>query len=190
MFNLPEGKPIEGTISVESGSIQPFDHGVISTWVGRRKTPAGHRLVRAGRIVAWLAESGKGKLLLAGKEARLRLEDLESTENSRYIAGEYSLAGLGSVAEVVPEAFEHAADRQGCRDVRPAGHSQRGHRAQADMPEDGHRGARRYMERRGLRLPRAGTVSCKEPAWAEGFSCGSVVRVPPVTGMCELFPVK
>ena len=113
MFNLPEGKPIEGTISVESGSIQPFDHGVISTWVGRRKTPAGHRLVRAGRIVGWLAESGKGKLLLAGKEARLRLEDLESKESSRYIAGEYSLAGLGSVAEVVPEAFEHAADRQG-----------------------------------------------------------------------------
>ena len=113
MFNLPEGKPIEGTITVASGSIQPFDHGVISTWIGRRKTPAGHRLVRAGRVVGWLAESGKGKLLLAGKEARLRLEDIESKENSRYIAGEYSLAGLGSVAEVVPEAFEHAADRQG-----------------------------------------------------------------------------
>ena len=113
MFNLPEGKPIEGTITVGNGSIQPFDHGVISTWIGRRKTPAGHRLVRAGRVVGWLAESGKGKLLLAGKEARLRLEEIESKENSRYIAGEYSLAGLGSVAEVVPEAFEYAADRQG-----------------------------------------------------------------------------
>ncbi len=113
MFNLPEGTPIEEEINVGSGTIQPFDHGVISTWIGRRKTPAGHRLVRAGRIVGWLSESGKGKLLLAGKEARLRLEEIESKENSRYIAGEYSLAGLGSVAQVIPEAFEHAADRQG-----------------------------------------------------------------------------
>ena len=113
MFNLPEGTPIEEEIIVGDGTIQPFDHGVISTWIGRRKTPAGHRLVRAGRIVGWLSESGKGKLLLAGKEARLRLEEIESKENSRYIAGEYSLAGLGSVAQVIPEAFEYTADRQG-----------------------------------------------------------------------------
>ena len=113
MFTLPHGTPVEGAISVESGSIQPFDHGVISTWIGRRKTPAGHRLVRAGRIVAWVAESGKGKLLLAGKEARLRLEELEGKEHCRFIAGEYSLPGLGSVAEALPEAFEHPSDRQG-----------------------------------------------------------------------------
>jgi hypothetical protein len=50
MFKLPEGTPIEEEINVGSGIIQPFDHGVISTWIGRRKTPAGHRLVRAGRI--------------------------------------------------------------------------------------------------------------------------------------------
>lgn len=113
MFNLPEGTPIAEEIIVGDGTIQPFDHGVISTWIGRRKTPAGHRLVRAGRIVGWLSESGKGKLLLAGKEARLRLEEIESKENCRYIAGEYSLAGLGSVAQVIPEAFEYTADRQG-----------------------------------------------------------------------------
>lgn len=113
MFNLPEGTPIDEKISVDAGSIQPFDHGVISTWIGRRKTPTGHRLVRAGRIVGWLAESGKGKLLLAGKEARLHLEEIESKENFRFVSGEYSLRGLGSVAEVLPEAFEHAADRQG-----------------------------------------------------------------------------
>ncbi len=113
MFNLPLGTPIEAAISVEAGTIQPFDHGVISTWIGRRKTPTGHRLVRAGRIVAWVAESGKGKLLLAGKEARLRLEDLEGKEHCRFIAGEYSLSGLGSVAEAIPEAFEHPSDRQG-----------------------------------------------------------------------------
>ncbi|MBT5618897.1 MAG: hypothetical protein HOJ71_07490, partial [Euryarchaeota archaeon] len=113
MFTLPHGNPVEGAISVESGSIQSFDHGVISTWIGRRKTPAGHRLVRAGRIVAWVAESGKGKLLLAGKEARLHLEELEEKEHCRFIAGEYSLSGLGSVAEALPEAFEHPSDRQG-----------------------------------------------------------------------------
>ena len=113
MFTLPQGTPVEGAISVEAGAIQSFDHGVISTWIGRRKTPAGHRLVRAGRVVGWLAESGKGKLLLAGKEARLRLEELEAKEHCRHIAGSYSLAGLGSVAETIPEAFEHQADRQG-----------------------------------------------------------------------------
>ena len=107
MFNLPQGTPIEEAISVEDGTIQPFDHGVISTWIGRRKTPAGHRLVRAGRIVGWLAESGKGKILLAGGDARERLEEIEAEGSSRFIAQSYSLIGLGSVAEVLPEAFEH-----------------------------------------------------------------------------------
>ena len=113
MFKLPEGTPIEEEINVGSGIIQPFDHGVISTWIGRRKTPAGHRLVRAGRIVGWLSESEKGKMLLGGKEARLRLEELEDKDSCRFTAGSYSLTGLGSVAEVVPEAFEFTANRQG-----------------------------------------------------------------------------
>ena len=113
MFNLPQGTPIEEAISVDDGIIQPFDHGVISTWIGRRKTPAGHRLVRAGRIVGWLAESGKGKTLLAGTAAKDRLLSIEAEGASRFIAQSYSLAGLGSVAEVLPEAFEHPADRQG-----------------------------------------------------------------------------
>ena len=113
MFNLPEGTQIEANISVADGTIQPFDHGVITTWVGRRKTPAGHRLVRAGRIVGWLAEPSKGKVLLGGKEARSRLAKIEQDDSYRFTAGSYSLAGLGSVAETVPEAFEFAADRQG-----------------------------------------------------------------------------
>ena len=50
MFNLPEGIKVEENIDVGDGTIQPFDNGVITTWIGRRKTPAGHRLVRAGRI--------------------------------------------------------------------------------------------------------------------------------------------
>ena len=67
MFKLPEGIKVDEKIDVSEGTIQPFDHGVISTWVGRRKTPAGHRLVRAGRIVGWLAEPSSGKLMLGGK---------------------------------------------------------------------------------------------------------------------------
>ena len=55
----------------------------------------------------------KGKTLLGGKEARQRLEEIESKDSCRFTAGSYSLAGLGSVAEVVPEAFEFTADRQG-----------------------------------------------------------------------------
>ena len=77
MFDLPIGKPIKEKISVEDGSIQPFDHGIITTWLGRRKTPSGHRLVRAGRIVAWICESGTGKHLLAGDEAKIRLKEIE-----------------------------------------------------------------------------------------------------------------
>ena len=95
MFNLPEGIKVEEEVDVGDGTIQSFDHGVITTWVGRRKTPAGHRLVRAGRIVGWLAEPSKGKLLLGGKEARLRLEEIEAEGSFRFTAGSYSLAGLG-----------------------------------------------------------------------------------------------
>tara|TARA_B100001093_G_scaffold349099_1_gene333692 strand:- start:74273 stop:77437 length:3165 start_codon:yes stop_codon:yes gene_type:complete len=113
MFSLPEGTAIEDTISVEEGAVQSFDNGAITTWVGRRKTPAGHRLVRDGRFVGWLAESGKGKLLLGGKEARERLTELESKGSIRHTATSYSLSALGSVAEAVPEAFEFAIERQG-----------------------------------------------------------------------------
>lgn len=112
MFDLPIGKPIKETISVEEGSIQPFDHGVITTWLGRRKTPSGHRLVRAGRIVAWICESDSGKMLLAGTEAKEKLSQLESA-GARLEASQYSMSGLGSVADIIPESFEFNADRQG-----------------------------------------------------------------------------
>ena len=38
MFELPIGKPVNETISFEEGVLQPFAHGVISTYAGRRKT--------------------------------------------------------------------------------------------------------------------------------------------------------
>ena len=112
MFDLPIGKPIKEEISVEAGSIQPFDHGIITTWLGKRKTPSGHRLIRAGRIVAWICENETGKYLLAGNEAKDRLEEIESA-GARLEASQYSMAGLGCVAEIIPESFEFNADRQG-----------------------------------------------------------------------------
>ena len=112
MFDLPFGIPVKEEINPQSDTIMPFDHGVITTFLGRRKTPTGHRLVRSGRIIGWLAEAEKGKFLLCADEARLRLEKIES-EQHRLIAKSWTLQGLGLVAELIPEAFEHAADKQG-----------------------------------------------------------------------------
>ena len=113
MFDLPKGTPVDEEIDVADGVIQPFAHGAISTWIGKRKTPAGHRLVRAGRIVGWVAESSKASILLGGFAAKERLQEIESEGMCRYEATSYSMTGLGSIAEVIPEAFEHPADRQG-----------------------------------------------------------------------------
>ncbi len=113
MFDLPKGITVEEDFEVSDGSIQPFAHGAISTWIGKRKTPAGHRIIRAGRIVGWLAEGKKGSELLGGVEAKARLEEIESEGKCRFEATSYSLAGLGSVAEIIPEAFQHPADSQG-----------------------------------------------------------------------------
>tara|TARA_B100001540_G_scaffold74350_1_gene67128 strand:+ start:339 stop:3482 length:3144 start_codon:yes stop_codon:yes gene_type:complete len=113
MFDLPKGITVEEEIDVSEGVIQPFTHGVISTWIGKRKTPAGHRIVRAGRVVGYLAESEKASILLGGAEAKARLFEIEAAGMCRFEAESYSMVGLGAIAEVVPEAFEHPADAQG-----------------------------------------------------------------------------
>ena len=113
MFDLPKGIAVETEIDVSEGAIQTFDHGVISTWSGKRKTPAGHRIVRAGRVVGYLAESAKASILLGGAEAKQRLLEIEAEGMCRHEAQSYSMTGLGSVAEVIPEAFEHPVDAQG-----------------------------------------------------------------------------
>ena len=120
MFELPFGTPVDEELDLTDGVLQPFAHGAITTWVGRRKTPAGHRLVRAGRIVGWLAEGSKytqKRDLLAGEEAQEALLALELEQKVRYTASQYSISGLGDVAEIVPEAFIHQADRQGLRSM-------------------------------------------------------------------------
>ena len=113
MFDLPKGITVEEEIDVSEGVIQPFTHGVISTWIGKRKTPAGHRIVRSGRVVGYLAESEKASILLGGAEAKARLLEIEAAGMCRFEAESYSMKGLGSIAEVIPEAFEHPADAQG-----------------------------------------------------------------------------
>lgn len=113
MFDLPKGITVEEEIDVAEGVIQPFTHGVISTWIGKRKTPAGHRIVRSGRVVGFLAESEKASILLGGAEAKARLLEIEAEGMCRFEAESYSMKGLGSIAEVIPEAFEHPADAQG-----------------------------------------------------------------------------
>ena len=115
MFELPAGRPVNQTISLEEGVLQPFAHGAISTYLGRRKTPAGHRLVRGGRVVGYLADAEEKNTLLGGVEAKQRLEQLETEQKSRLLGSSYTIAELGSLAELVPEAFVHQADRQGLK---------------------------------------------------------------------------
>jgi predicted regulator of Ras-like GTPase activity (Roadblock/LC7/MglB family) len=112
MFDLPYGMPVDDEIDVSDGAILPFENGSITTYLGRRSTASGHRIVRAGRVVGWIAEPAKGKVLLCGKAAKDRLETLEIDQH-RLIARAWTQSALGSVAEIVPEAFEHSADMRG-----------------------------------------------------------------------------
>ncbi len=112
MFDLPYGIPIEDEIDVSDGAIMPFENGAITTYLGRRSTASGHRIVRAGRIVGWIAEPAKGKVLLCGAAAKDRLDELE-VELHRLVAKSWSQSALGAIAEILPESFEHSADIRG-----------------------------------------------------------------------------
>ena len=112
MFDLPYGIPIDDEIDVSDGAIMPFENGAITTYLGRRSTASGHRIVRAGRIVGWIAEPAKGKVLLCGAAAKARLEELE-IDLHRLIAKSWSQSALGAIAEILPESFEHSADIRG-----------------------------------------------------------------------------
>ena len=115
MFELPNGNPVNEAITLEEGVLQPFAHGVISSFSGRRKTPYGHRLVRAGRVVGYLCDGDKKGVMLGGGEAKLALEAFEAEQKVRHVASSYTISRLGALAEVVPEAFVHQADRQGLK---------------------------------------------------------------------------
>ena len=115
MFELPNGTPVNEPIDVEEGSLQPFAHGSISTYAGRRKKQVGHRIVRGGRIVGYLVESDQKNGLLGGAEAKHALEALEAEQKVRYMATAYTISELCGLAELIPEAFVHQADRQGLK---------------------------------------------------------------------------
>ena len=51
MFDLPYGMPVDDEIDVSDGSILPFENGSVTTYLGRRSTASGHRIIRAGRVV-------------------------------------------------------------------------------------------------------------------------------------------
>ena len=104
--------PVDDEIDISDGAIMPFENGSVTTYLGRRSTASGHRIVRAGRVVGWIAEPAKGKVLLCGNAAKERLELLEMDQH-RLVARVWTQSALGSVAEVVPEAFEHSADMRG-----------------------------------------------------------------------------
>ena len=112
MFELPYGNPVDQELDLSEGGILPFEHGAISTYLGRRNSPSGHRIVRAGRVVGWLAEPKKGKDLLCGAKAKQQLSELEQ-DSHRHKAVSWSQQALGAVAELVSEAFEHSADIRG-----------------------------------------------------------------------------
>ena len=112
MFDLPHIERFDDEVDVSPGAIQSFEHGFITTWVGRRKTPFGHRLVRAGRIVGWICEGSSSTKLLGGADARSALEEAEKNQH-RLIASTCSMHGLAELAALLPEAFEFQADTQG-----------------------------------------------------------------------------
>ena len=112
MFDLPYGTPVKEEFDLSAGSIMPFEYGAISTFVGRRATPSGHRIVRAGRIVGWISEPDSGKALHTGASGREQLEKIEESSH-HHITREWTKAALGTVAECIPEVFEHRADMRG-----------------------------------------------------------------------------
>ena len=97
MFDLPHIERTDDEIDVSQGTIQPFDYGFITTWVGRRKTPFGQRLIRSGRIVGWICEGSSANKLLGGADEREAMEDAEKNQH-RLIASSCSLHGFADLA--------------------------------------------------------------------------------------------
>ena len=113
MFKMPEGEPIDVEVTTEKGAIQKFDTGVISTFFGRRKTPAAHRIVRAGRVIGYLCDGLEKGQLLGGDSAEARINELEASDKPIHRVNRYSSKQLAMVVELVPEAFEDFSETFG-----------------------------------------------------------------------------
>ena len=110
MFTMPPGVEVEDEIDVTS--LFPFEHGVVTTWIGRRRTPSGHRLVRGRRCVGWVAEDDKG--LVFGAPAADRLSTMEAeADHVRHQAQSYTLNELAALVALMPHAAVHAVDIEG-----------------------------------------------------------------------------
>ncbi|MAI09451.1 MAG: hypothetical protein CMA08_02565 [Euryarchaeota archaeon] len=110
MFTMPPGLDVDETIDVNG--LFPFEHGVVTTWIGRRRTPTGHRLVRGRRCIGWVAEDNKG--LVFGAVASAQLEALEGeADHVRHQAQSYTLNELAALMALMPHAAVHAVDVEG-----------------------------------------------------------------------------
>ena len=86
MFTMPPGAEVDESIDVNE--LFP-EHGVVTTWIGRRRTPSGHRIVRGRRCIGWVAEDDKG--LVFGAPASAHLDALEAdADHVRHQAQAYT----------------------------------------------------------------------------------------------------
>ena len=107
---LPPGVQVDG--EVDLSVLMPFEHGVVTTWLGRRKAPSGHRLIRGHRVIGWLAESDAG--LVGGSEAQTALLKHESeAEHVRHSAQAWTFGELADVLMLMPSVVLHAVDLEG-----------------------------------------------------------------------------
>ncbi|MED5499027.1 MAG: hypothetical protein VX845_05045, partial [Candidatus Thermoplasmatota archaeon] len=110
MFTMPPGAEVDESIDVNE--LFPFEHGVVTTWIGRRRTPSGHRIVRGRRCIGWVAEDDKG--LVFGAPASAHLDALEAdAEHVRHQAQAYTVNELAALMAIMPHAAVHAVDVEG-----------------------------------------------------------------------------
>jgi hypothetical protein len=110
MFTMPPGAEVEDDVDVSG--LFPFEHGVVTTWIGRRRTPSGHRLVRGRRCIGWVAEDDKG--LVFGAPAAGQLNDMETeADHVRHQAQSYTLNEFAALVALMPHAAVHAVDIEG-----------------------------------------------------------------------------
>ena len=70
MFDLPYGMPVDDEIDVSDGVILPFENGSITTYLGRRSTASGHRIVRAVELLDGLQSLLKARFCYAVKRLK------------------------------------------------------------------------------------------------------------------------
>ena len=96
---VPTGAPFSEPLGPEP---HPFEHGVISLREEGSQRLLGHRIIRRGVSIGWLASSDEGTLL-GGRQAAEVLDGMESVRSEASI---WSLTELAAVVTLLPEALE------------------------------------------------------------------------------------